>query len=466
MSRLGRMGRLSRVALAVAVVLGLTLVSAAQHPASAATGAPYGGTAAAVPGTVYAANYDTGGQGVAYNVTSANGSANSYRSDGIDLEATADTNNTGAGADDIGWTTAGQWFNYTVNVATAGTYTVAFRVSSPYGITDALHIANASGTSLTGSVTIPNTGGYETWTTVDASVTLPAGQQTLRVDQDSNGWNFHLMTFTLTSGGGGTPPGGGSGDQPFGGAPAPVPGTVQAANYDTGGQGVAYNVTSANGSANSYRSDGVDLEDTADTSDTGPAGGAYDIGWTNPGQWFKYTVEVATAGSYTVSFRVASPYGVTDALHIANSSGTNLTGSVAVPNTGGYETWATVTASVTLRAGQQTLTVDQDSNGWNFHYLAFTQGSGGGGGGGSSGDQPFGGTPAAVPGTVQVANYDTGGQGTAYNVTSTNGTANSYRSDGVDLEATADTSDTSAPGGAYDIGWTNPGQWFKYTVEV
>ena len=99
----------------------MTLVAGAHYAASAATDAPYGGTAAAVPGTVYAANYDTGGQGVAYNVTSTNGTANSYRSDGVDLEATADTqNNTGAGAYDIGWTTAGQWFNYTVNAATAG----------------------------------------------------------------------------------------------------------------------------------------------------------------------------------------------------------------------------------------------------------------------------------------------------------------------------------------------------------
>ena len=305
---LGRMGRAGRVALAVAVVLGLTLVCAAQHAASAATGAPYGGTAAAVPGTVYAANYDTGGQGVAYNVTSTNGSANGYRSDGIDLEATADTtNNTGAGADDIGWTTAGQWFNYTVNVATAGTYTVAFRVSSPYGIADALHIDNASGTNLSGSVTIPNTGGYQTWTTVDASVTLPAGQQTLTVDQDSNGWNFHYMAFTLSSGGGGSGPTGG--DAPFGGTPAAVPGTVQAANYDTGGQGVAYNVASVNGTGNSYRSDGVDLEACTDT------GCGYDIGWTAAGQWFKYTVNVATAGTYSIALRVASPYGITDALH-------------------------------------------------------------------------------------------------------------------------------------------------------
>jgi beta-glucosidase len=151
-----------------------------------------------------------------------------------------------------------------------------------------------------------------------------------------------------------------------------VPGTVQAANYDTGGQGVAYNVTSVNGSANSYRPDGVDLEATADTQDTSAAGGAYDLGWTNAGQWFNYTIDVATAGTYTVAFRVASPYGITDALHIANAAGTNLTGAVAVPNTGSYETWATVTATVTLPAGQQTLTIDQDSNGWNLHYLAFT----------------------------------------------------------------------------------------------
>jgi beta-glucosidase len=162
-----------------------------------------------------------------------------------------------------------------------------------------------------------------------------------------------------------------AGEGPFGGTPAAVPGTVQAANYDTGGQGAGYSVTSVNGSANSYRTDGVDLEDTADTQDTSGAGSAYDLGWTTAGQWFNYTVDVATAGTYTVSFRVASPYGISDALHIANSSGANLTGAVAVPDTGGYQAWTTVTASVTLPAGQQTLTVDQDSNGWNLHYLAF-----------------------------------------------------------------------------------------------
>ena len=258
-----------------------------------------------MPGAVQAENYDTGGQGVAYNVTSVNGTANGYRSDGVDLEATTDT----GGGDDLGWTAAGQWFKYTVNVATAGTYTVGLRLAAPAAVTDGLHIANSAGTNLSGNVNVPATGGYQTWTTVIATVTLPAGTQTLTVDQDNAGWNINFLAFGLnTSGGGG---GGG----PYGGTAAAVPGTVQAENYDTGGQGVAYNVTSVNGSANSYRSDGVDLEATTDT------GGGYDLGWTAAGQWFKYTVNVATAGTYTVGLRLAAPTAVTDGLHIANSAG-------------------------------------------------------------------------------------------------------------------------------------------------
>jgi uncharacterized protein involved in high-affinity Fe2+ transport len=395
----GRPGRsrarvIAQLAVAVVTLSSLALVGAHTATAAyAATGTPYGGTPAAVPGTVYAANYDTGGQGVGYNVSSTNGSANSYRSDGVDLETTTDTSPTGAAGNgyDIGWTTGGQWFNYTVNVATAGTYSVAIRVASPYGITDGLHIDNSSGTNLTGSVAVPNTGGYQDWATVTASVTLPAGTQTLTVDQDNNGWNLHYLSFTST-GGGGT-----GGDQPFGGTPAAVPGTAYAANYDTGGQGVAYNVTSTNGSANSYRSDGVDLEATTDSSPTGAAGNGYDLGWTTGGQWFKYTVNVTTAGTYALSLRLAAPGAVTDALHIDNSSGTNLSGDITAPATGGYQDWTTVTASVTLPAGVQTLTVDQDNAGWNLHYITFA--TSGGSGGTTPGGFPtsFWGSTSSIP---------------------------------------------------------------------
>jgi hypothetical protein len=171
--------------------------------AGGGTEAPYGGTAAAVPGTVQAANYDTGGQGVAYNVTSVNGTADSYRPDGVDLEACTDTGAAGCG-DDLGWTATGQWFKYTVNVATAGTYTVSLRVASPNGVTDGLHIANSAGASLSGAVSVPDTGGWQDWATVTASVTLPAGQQTLTVDQDNGGWNLRYLAFAAAGGGGST----------------------------------------------------------------------------------------------------------------------------------------------------------------------------------------------------------------------------------------------------------------------
>ncbi|HTU75164.1 MAG TPA: arabinofuranosidase catalytic domain-containing protein [Trebonia sp.] len=157
----------------------------------------------------------------------------------------------------------------------------------------------------------------------------------------------------------------------YGGSAAEVPGTVQAANYDTGGQGAGYNVSPVNGTANSYRSDGVDLETTSDTTDTTGTGAAYDLGWTSGGQWTRYTVNSAGAGTYTVSVRLASPNGVTDGLHIASLSGTNLSGTINVPATGGWQNWTTVTATVTLAAGTQTLVIDQDNGGWNIHDMSF-----------------------------------------------------------------------------------------------
>jgi hypothetical protein len=68
---------------------------------------------------------------------------------------------------------------------------------------------------------------------------------------------------------------------------------------------------------------------------------------------------------------VAAPTAVADAFHVSNSSGTNLSGTVAVPATGGFQNWVTVTATVTLPAGTQTLTVNQDTAGWNIDSMAF-----------------------------------------------------------------------------------------------
>jgi len=256
------------------------------------------------------------------------------------------------GNEAVGSTTATQSVTIT-NTGTATATISSVSAAAPFSETNTCGSSLAANASCTASVKFAPTAA-QTYTG-NLTVASNANNSTLNV----------ALSGTGTSSG--TSPEG-----PFGGTAAAIPGTVYAANYDTGGQGVAYNVTSTNGSANSYRSDGVDLETTSDTTnDTGA--GVYDQGWTTGGQWFKYTVNVATAGTYNLSLRLASPAGVTDALHIDNSAGTDLSGLVNAPDTGGWQDWATVTATVTLPAGVQTLTVDQDNAGWNSHYLTFAQ---------------------------------------------------------------------------------------------
>ncbi len=299
-------------------------------------------------------NYDLGGEGVAYHDNDGVNSGGQYRTDGVDIENCGDT----GGGFDVGYTASGQWLRYTVNVATAGAYTVSFRVASPGGAASALHLQTPTGTKLTGSLTVPATGGWQTYATVTANVTLPAGRQVIEFFEDTGGFNINYMAFASS----------GSGETPFGGSPAPIPGTMQIENYDLGGEGVAYHDTDGVNSGGQYRTDGVDIENCGDT------GGGYDVGWTAGGQWLRYTVNVATAKTYTVSFRIAAMAAVgtnAGSFHLQTPSGTSLSGTITVPGTGGWQTYKTITANVTLPAGQQVLELFEDTGGYNLNYMTF-----------------------------------------------------------------------------------------------
>jgi hypothetical protein len=175
---------------------GGTAVSTATLTVSSSAGAgtPYGGTPAAVPGTIEAERFNEGGANVAYRDTSAGNSGGAFRNTDVDLEATGDV----GGGYNVGWAPPGEWLNYTVNVATAGTYTVDFRVASR-DAGGTFHL-NVNGTDVTGPLTVPTTGGWQTWTTVTKTgVPLPAGTQVLRLVLDSapgsNVGNFNWLRF-------------------------------------------------------------------------------------------------------------------------------------------------------------------------------------------------------------------------------------------------------------------------------
>ncbi|MCD1257275.1 family 16 glycosylhydrolase [Paenibacillus athensensis] len=100
------------------------------------------------------------------------------------------------GGQDIAYIDAGDWMDYTVNVQTAGTYNVDFRVSSPYTGTQ---LQLKSGATTLATVNVPSTGGWQTWQTVTASVNLSAGSQTLRIYAPTNGWNLNWFSITSSS---------------------------------------------------------------------------------------------------------------------------------------------------------------------------------------------------------------------------------------------------------------------------
>jgi hypothetical protein len=104
---------------------------------------------------------------------------------GIATEGCADV----GGGSNAAYIDDGDWMDYSINLAAPGTYTAKFRVASPNtGLQ--LQVKKSDGTVLT-TVTVPNTGNWQSWATVDASVTLPAGQQTLRIYALNGYWNFN-----------------------------------------------------------------------------------------------------------------------------------------------------------------------------------------------------------------------------------------------------------------------------------
>jgi hypothetical protein len=139
-----------------------------------------------------------------------------------------------------------------------------------------------------------------------------------------------------------------------------LPGIVAAADFDNGGEGVAYHDTSAGNSGGQYRNTDVDLEPSSE--------GELDLGWTAPGEWLNYTVNVTSGGNRTVQLRVASPGGAT--MHVGFNTASNVWRTVSIPATGGWQNWITISVPVTLGPGVQQMTLLFDTGGMNVMKIA------------------------------------------------------------------------------------------------
>lgn len=154
----------------------------------------------------------------------------------------------------------------------------------------------------------------------------------------------------------------------FIGVPHPIPGLIETENFDVGGSGVAYADSDAINAGGAYRTtESVDLQ--------GASEGGYNVGWIVGGEWLEYTVAVAASGTYTLNVRVASQ-GQGGPFHV-EVDGADVSGPMAIPDTGGWQSWTTLTRPVTLTAGTHVLRLSFDAApGYvgNVNWLQFSTG--------------------------------------------------------------------------------------------
>lgn len=145
--------------------------------------------------------------------------------------------------------------------------------------------------------------------------------------------------------------------RPYSGKPIPIPGLVEAENFNRGKAGIAYSDVDPENQGAKYREKtSVDIEKRKDASN------GFGIGWTKKGEWLLYTVQVAKTGTYDLSMPVASnKKGGTLHLEI---NGKNISGPIAIPDTGGWDKLMEVEVSgVKLTKGVQIIKVVMDSVG-------------------------------------------------------------------------------------------------------
>lgn len=158
-----------------------------------------------------------------------------------------------------------------------------------------------------------------------------------------------------------------------------IPGVIPAPDYDLGRNGKAYfdtdiadyHVSSGTYTAwntgYAYRNDGVDIEPSSDVA-TGANG--FNIGWTSDNEWLQYTANVDSSAVYAVTLRYgALSTGCKIRLLVNNA---DITGSVAVPATGGYSTWGNLVINdVILYKGQQKIRILFEKGGANLSTIGF-----------------------------------------------------------------------------------------------
>lgn len=403
-----------------------------------------------VPGSIYAVDYDLGGNNRAYfdtdtanykvstDVFTAWNTGYAYRNDGVDIEACNDVaGNNGYG---VGWTNDREWMIYTVDVDSSASYQFDMRYAAS-GSAGKFHLEQ-DGVEITPITSLTASGGWTSWKTITVNnVILSKGSHQIKLFVDKAGFNINSLKFSnpqelegiepeiitsITDNSGtsiqltsnliyditskpissdfdvvvngeailidsvyfdpqstyrlvvsigqqlksvdnillsyhgitlksetGIPFGAMIDIKVFNNSPLynRLPGTIQAENY--------------------FANSGLSPETCSDT------GAGEDMGNTQTGDYLDYLVYVASDGTYSFEYRVAAiSGGVIELRVVDNPLAPVVIQTVAVPNTGGWQTWKSVTAKGTLTQGTHTLRLFIKQATYNINWFKATLSTG------------------------------------------------------------------------------------------
>lgn len=146
--------------------------------------------------------------------------------------------------------------------------------------------------------------------------------------------------------------------------PAKLPGTIEAENFDRGGEGTGYHELFGTTGSSVYRNAPVESVSVQARS---TASGGFAVFEAAAGEWLNYTVDIPTGGYFLISFRYASEfYGGTFHLEI---DGQDITGPITVESTGSWATYQAVARRTRVGMGRHQLRLVMDTNSVNPQTL-------------------------------------------------------------------------------------------------
>jgi endoglucanase Acf2 len=161
--------------------------------------APYGNNRPTLPGSIEAGHYDRfeggSGQNIAYFDLSPGNNGDFRKEESVDASYI-----TAEGAT-VGWIDAGEWLEYSVNVAESGMYSLAFRYASGNSAGGGPFTIRLNDEEISGAITVPSTSStvWSIWATKTVTnLPLTAGNHVLKLNFASGEFNLGRMTFTRT----------------------------------------------------------------------------------------------------------------------------------------------------------------------------------------------------------------------------------------------------------------------------